>query len=218
MRWILPVVTACMLVCVLPGPGGLSAKSVWEACWSRTACVCTRRVAPTASPSKIQPEQLALYWPQPGADRDRSSWAPERGHSGGQTSWDRNRGRLTSIQMSSLLVLLWQWLCLQEASEAGDVETFRNQTVPPIIASISSGTTAVTIIVDIASFFYYVDGDLAERIKSGDCVESYQLMTVGMSAPVIWSICSKCHNQTLRLVQYNQTWIYWILLIYLFLL
>lgn len=74
----------------LPDPGGLVARSGREACWNMPSCVCTKRVAPTALPSRRWAEQQVLQRAEPGADRCSSSW--ER--AGGQTSCRTENGRL----------------------------------------------------------------------------------------------------------------------------
>lgn len=80
---------------VLPCPGGLKARSQHEVCRSRTTSVCTRRVAPTASPSRVRLKHQLQWQPVTGADRDPSSWGPVGRQPGEETSQWRQMNRLT---------------------------------------------------------------------------------------------------------------------------
>lgn len=87
---------------VLPCPGGLKARSQHEVCWSRTTSVCTRHVAPTASPSRVRLQPQVPWQPVTGVDRDPSSWGPVGQQPGEETSQRRQMKRLT-----------WWWPCSQ---------------------------------------------------------------------------------------------------------
>ncbi len=139
-------VCVCVCVCVtriLPGPGGLKATSLHVVSWSRTACVCTRRVAPTAWPPCTPSRLPILHRPPTGSDWGPSSWGPERGRPAGEASWGREEG----------FAPLWQRLWSQW--EAADVETNTNLFHPVISTSTTDVTvweTPLPLTVQITSF------------------------------------------------------------------